>query len=339
MSEYLVPTDIKQELLAQKEQLKMGVPTVVKIGGSVAAASDGLLDNIAFLHKEVGIPVVIVHGGGPEIDTALKEHGIYPQKIDGLRVTDSDTLGIVVSTLNGINHQLTASLQELGAKALGFTADSGLLQAVVENPKLGFVGNVSYLNTDCLKNHLAQGVIPVITPVAIMQENNGQFLNINGDTAAGSIAASLGASLVLVTDVPGVMDKSGLVVSHMTKDLYHQMIAEGSVTSGMTPKLEAGFQVAESGNKVTICQSGDLLHFFTNNSKGTVISELSEREIKTIQKKKQFEVISQQVNALEADGRMVPESLFQKHWILDYWLAVNCPGWKSRYGFPTKKEL
>lgn len=339
MSEYLSHIDIKEELIAQKELLKGAGPTVVKIGGSVAAASDSLLDNIAFLHKEVSIPVVIIHGGGPEIDAALKEQGINPQKIDGLRVTDSDTLGVVVSTLNGINHQLTVSLQELGIKALGFTADSGLLQANVENPNLGFVGNVTSVKAGCLKTHLAEGVVPVITPVASMEENNGQFLNINGDTAAGAIALSLGANLVLVTDVPGVMDKNGTVISHMTKDSYQQMIAEGIVTSGMIPKLEAGFLAADSVCKVAICQTGDLLHFFTNNPKGTVISELSDREIKTIQKKKQFEIISQQVNALEADGGMVPESLFQKHWILDYWLAVNCLGWKSRYGFPTKKEL
>ncbi len=279
MSEHLASTDIKQELLAQKEQPKMGVTTVVKIGGSVAAASGSLLDNIAFLHTEVGIPVVIVHGGGPEIDAALNEHGINPQKVDGLRVTDRDTLEVVVPTLNGINHQLTAFLQGLGAKALGFTAESGLLQAVVENSKLGFVGSVSSVNAGCLKTHLAEGVIPIITPLANAQENNEQFFNINGDTAAGAIAISLGANLVLVTDVPGVMDKNGLVVSHMSKDLYQQMAAEGSITSGMIPKLEAGFQVAESGNKVTICQAGDFLHFFTDKPRGTLISELSEREI------------------------------------------------------------
>jgi len=337
MSEFILHSDIKQELVAQKEKLKLGVPTVVKIGGSVGAQQANILGNIAFLHQEVGIPLVIVHGGGPEIDVALKDQGINPQKVDGLRVTDEDTLGVVVSTLNGINHKLTDSLQNLGVNALGFAADSGLLEAVIENPKLGFVGNISSVNSTCLTAHLSEGVIPVITPLGTMQENNGQFLNINGDTAAGAIAKSLGANLLLVTDVPGVMDSNGTVIPSVNKDSYQQMIAEGTITFGMIPKLEAGFQVADLSCKVVICQAEDLLHFFTDNPKGTFITELSEKEIKATQKKKAFNEMSQQVDTYKAEGRLVPEWVFQNHWILDYWLSVNVSGWESKYGFLTKK--
>lgn len=274
MSEYLSQTDIKDELLAQKELLKEGVPTVVKIGGSVASERASTLDNIAFLHRQVGVPLVIVHGGGAEIDAALEKRGIDPQsieRIDGLRVTDKDTLEVVVSVLNGINLQLTAVLQEFEVNTLGFTADSGLLEAVIEDRRLEFVGKVSQVNSDGLKACIKEGVIPVITPIATMKGNVEQFLNINGDTAAGAIAKSIGANLVLVTDVPGVKDENGIVIPQISNDLYKQMLADGTITSGMLPKLEAGFHAADLAVKVNICQAGDLLHFFTDKPKGTLI--------------------------------------------------------------------
>lgn len=272
MNEYLAQADLKQELIAQQETLKVGLPTVVKFGGSVVAERASTLDDVAFLHKQVGISLVIVHGGGPEIDATLKQKDISPQRVYGLRITDSDTLGVVVSVLNRINHQLVTVLQELGVQAVGFNADSGLLKAVVKDPRLGFVGAVSSVNTEDLKNHINLGVLPVITPIATMQDNTEQFLNINGDTAAGAIAASLSGNLILVTDVPGVMDKSKSVVRHINNDLYKQMLAEGSITSGMIPKIKAGIHAVTAGGKVNICQSPDLLYFFTEQPKGTLIS-------------------------------------------------------------------
>lgn len=271
MSEYLSQPNIKEELIDHKELLKGVVPTVVKIGGSVAVERVSTLSNIAFLHKQIGIPLVIVHGGGAEIDSVLIEQGIKSQRVDGLRVTDGETLRVVISVLNGINHQLVTVLQDLGVKATGFTADSGLLQAVIEDPRLGFVGKVSSVNSDGLKACLEEGVIPVITPIATMQ-GSVQFLNINGDTAAGAIAASLGANLILVTDVPGVKDGNGIVIPQINNDLYKQMLANGIITFGMLPKLEAGFHAADLAVKVSICQAGDLLHFFTDKPRGTLIS-------------------------------------------------------------------
>lgn len=278
MNEHLSQTGIREELIAQKEMLSGGVPTVVKIGGSVASERATTLNSIAFLHQQIGIPFVIVHGGGAEIDVALKEKGINPQRVNGLRVTDNDTLEVVVSVLNGINHQLTGVLQELGVHTLGFTADSGLLQAVIEDPRLGFVGKVSSVNSDGLKACIKEGVIPVITPIATIQGNVEQFLNINGDTAAGAIAVSLSANLVLVTDVPGVMDSNKSVVTQMNRELYKKMLAEGDIIAGMLPKLEAGFHALGSASKVTICSPEDILYFFTDNPKGTLLSEKNERK-------------------------------------------------------------
>ncbi len=271
MSEYLSYPDIKQELLARKEVLQRGSPTVIKIGGSIAAEADTTLRDVAFLHREIGTPLVIVHGGGPEIDRALREGGVETRRIEGLRVTDSKTLAVVVSVLDSINAQMIGALQNFGVNAIGYDSQSGLLQAVVEDPRLGFVGSASMVDAERLRSHVDQGIVPVITPIAIMQGNSTQFININGDTTAGAIAASLGSHLILATDVPGVKDANDLIMSDIDSDQYSQMYAAGIITSGMIPKIQAGLQAASAGGRAIICRGQDLLYAFGEKPRGTYV--------------------------------------------------------------------
>ena len=270
MNEHISQSDIKQELLARKEVLLSGVPTVIKIGGSIAVEADTTLRDIAFLHREIGIPLVIVHGGSPEINKALEAKGVKTQKVDGLRVTDSETLKVVVDVLNGINAQMVESLQNLGVNSVGYDSKSGFLEGVIGDPRLGYVGAVSFVDRESLRSHNAQGIVPVIAPIALMQGKPAQFLNINGDTAAGAIAASLRSHLVLATDVSGVL-VNGITLPQVNSEQYRQMYEEGIVTSGMIPKLQAGLQAVHSSGKAIICQGRDLLYAFGENPRGTVI--------------------------------------------------------------------
>jgi len=253
------------------EYLLAEVPTVIKIGGSIGAQRSGTLNDIAFLHQQLGFPLVVVHGGGPEIDAALKEKNIEPQKIDGQRVTDSKTLSVVVSVLNGINQQIVTVLQEQGDLVSPYIFDSGLLQGKIRDPRLGFVGSISEVRSHILILDMERRSLPVVTPIAAMEGNQGQALNINGDIAAGAIAASLGANLILVTDVCGVMDRDGKLVKQMSKELYQQMLQEGDITAGMLPKLEAAFMATNSQAVVAICAASDLLSFFVSKPKGTMV--------------------------------------------------------------------
>lgn len=273
MNEYLSQVDIKQKLIVNKEILKELVPTVIKIGGSIAAESATTFGDIVFLRKAIGVPLAIVHGGGPEIDRALQEASIATRRVDGLRITDRETLSVVVSVLNGINTQMVEALQNLGVNAVGYSVDSGLLQAVIEDPRLGFVGSVSSVDAEHLKSHIDQGVVPIIAPVAIMHDNPTQYLNINGDTAAGAIATSLGLHLVLATDVPGVKDVNDVVLPLINSSQYEQMCAAGIITSGMLPKLQAGLQVANAGGKAIICQGKNLLYAFSGEPRGTLVNQ------------------------------------------------------------------
>ncbi len=224
---------------------------VVKIGGSTLGSHDTTLHDIAALQRQ-GVNLVVVHGGGKIISDWMAKQGVKPNFVRGLRVTDEPSLDIVVAVLAGlINKNLVASMLALGASAVGISgADGGMLQADIQDPRLGLVGSVTHVNTVPLDAVLRAGSIPIVAPVAFKKTDDtaSTLLNINADTAAGEIASALGADrLVFLTDVEGVLDTSHRLISRLTARQARGLINSNVAAGGMIPKLEACLMAIESG--------------------------------------------------------------------------------------------
>ena len=226
---------------------------VVKIGGSTLGSHDTTLQDLVTLQRR-GVSSVVVHGGGKIISDWMAKQGVRPRFERGLRVTDEPSLDIVVAVLTGlINKNLVASMVELGASAIGISgADDGMLRAEIRNPALGLVGSVASVNTTPIDAVLKAGCIPVIAPVALkISDGEGAsytLLNINADTAAGEIAAALGASrLVFLTDVQGVLDTSRRLIPRLTERQAQGLINSNVAAGGMIPKLEACLTALKAG--------------------------------------------------------------------------------------------
>jgi acetylglutamate kinase len=221
--------------------------TVVKIGGSTLGTGDTTLEDLVTLQGQ-GIPVVVVHGGGNIVSQWMERLGALPHFIRGLRVTDQETLDLVIAVLAGlVNKQLVAKIQALGGKAIGFCGvDGATLNAVVASSELGFVGEVTKVETELVEVVLNTGAIPVIAPLALHFHKNasdGAILNINGDTAAGALASALKADrLVFLTDVEGIMDTSGQIIRKLLPSQGRALIDTGVVSGGMIPKVDACVQ-------------------------------------------------------------------------------------------------
>ncbi len=230
-----------------------GGTIVVKIGGSTLGSHDTTLQDLVALQRR-GVSAVVVHGGGKIISDWMAKQGVRPRFERGLRVTDEPSLDIVVAVLTGlINKNLVASMVELGASAMGISgADDGMLRAEIRNPALGLVGSVASVNTTPIDAVLRAGCIPVIAPVAL-KTSDGEgashtLLNINADTAAGEIAAALGASrLVFLTDVQGVLDTSRRLIPRLTERQAQGLINSNVAAGGMIPKLEACLTALRAG--------------------------------------------------------------------------------------------
>lgn len=261
---------IERELLSNKEKLSQDRPTVIKIGSAKDAGK--AVSHIGFLANEVGAKIIVVHGGGSEIDEALKEKNITPQKIDGLRVTDEETLKIVVAVLDKKNEELVRSLQRVNVNAVPYDSTSHIIKAVIKNERLGLVGEVICVDTRKVEEDLRNKRIPVVSPIGVLEDNSGQFLNVNGDKSAGALAAVSGSNLVLVTSVEGVLDPDGKLIREISDSRFKLMQQERSITDGMIPKLEAAFQVAGFGGRVTICWASNLLYAFSSDPRGTVFN-------------------------------------------------------------------
>jgi len=228
---------------------------VIKIGGSTLGRHDTSLDDIAALHAE-GRKLVVVHGGGATISEWLERAGVPSRFERGLRVTDEATLDVVVAVLAGlVNKRLVAELEAHGARAIGLSgADGAIIRARRYDPGLGFVGEIVAVDADALRA-AAQDAVVVLAPIAIetagapaLSAVEGQLLNVNADTAAGEVALALHAErLVFLTDVPGVMDASGAVLSSVSPGEARELIEDGTVSGGMIPKLEAGLRAAADG--------------------------------------------------------------------------------------------
>ena len=252
---------------------------VVKIGGSTLGSHDTTLADVVALQRH-GLRAVIVHGGGALISEWLARHNVPTRFERGLRVTDEESLKVVVAVLAGIvNKEIVGSLAGLGGRAIGLSgADAGILRACVLDPKLGFVGEITGVETASLLSLLEDGVIPVIAPIALQWEgekSTAQLLNINADTAAGTIAAALSARrLVFLTDVSGVRGTNGGIASHLPPPDVGRLIESGVIQGGMIPKVQACLAAAQAGCQCVIMDGRKehaLLDFVEGRAAGTIV--------------------------------------------------------------------
>ena len=262
-----------------------GTTVVIKYGGS-AMVDESLrgtfADDVAMLHY-VGINPIIVHGGGPHISAAMGQRGIEPQWVEGLRVTDADTIRVVQSTLVGeINPDIVRLINNHGAVATGVSGlDANLFVAEQADERLGFVGRVTEVNTDLIENLRKQGYVPVVAPIA--RGNDGKTYNLNADTAAGALATALAASkLVYLTDVEGLYrdlaDEDSLIPRIISPDL-RALLDSGSVSAGMIPKLRSCVEAVEGGVQSAHILDGRMQHallleIFTPEGIGTMVTEV-----------------------------------------------------------------
>ncbi|MGE5704221.1 MAG: acetylglutamate kinase [Clostridia bacterium] len=257
---------------------------VLKCGGStMEQLPDEFFSTITELTQD-GKQVVIVHGGGPAINDLLKKLQIEPQFIDGMRVTCMDTMQAVEMVLAGsINKFLVRRVQQAGGKAWGMSGqDAGMIIASQTEKPLGLVGEIQQVNTAPIRAILDMGCIPVIAPLGVAADGSTVF-NINADVAAGAIAAALSADkLMLVTDVPGILevqaDGSKTLKAEAGPEEIKQMIADGIIYGGMIPKVTSALDALGQGVKeVVICKgtSDDLIKAFANEKTGTSIKGVS----------------------------------------------------------------
>ncbi len=266
-----------------------GSTIVVKYGGN--AMTDEVLKNSfardIVLMKLVGMNPVVVHGGGPQIGSLLTQLNIQSEFIDGIRVTDSKTMDVVEMVLGGlVNKEIVSLLNKNQGKAIGITGkDGNLIQAkkllkksLVDSKMMdmGQVGSIEHINKEVLDTLKNSNFIPVIAPIGT--DRTGATYNINADTVAGEIAKVLNAEkLMLLTNIAGVMDKTGKVVTGLTTAQVDEMIADGTIHGGMLPKIECALDAVNNGVRSAHIIDGRvehavLLEIFTNTGVGTLIS-------------------------------------------------------------------
>jgi acetylglutamate kinase len=259
-----------------------GKTVVIKFGGAIMEtreAFSSLVKNVVLL-KYVGMRPVIVHGGGPQVSRAMEQMGLTASFVEGLRVTDAETMAVTEMVLNGrLNKAIVSMIDQHGGKAVGICGKDGLL--LQARPKradlnLGFVGEITQVNTHLLELLDTAEFIPVVSPVAIGE--NGDSYNVNADTAAGAIAAALRAEkFVLLTDVDGLLDKDGKLISEVRAAGVAEMIRDGVIQGGMLPKIEACLKILDDGvRSVHIINGGRdnslLLELFTDKGIGTLVT-------------------------------------------------------------------
>jgi acetylglutamate kinase len=228
---------------------------VVKIGGSTLGNHDTTLKDLVELQKQ-GKSLVVVHGGGKVTTEWLARLGIASSFVNGLRVTDAETLKVVAAALGGlVNKELVVAIQALGGKAVGLSGcDGNLLWASIKSPEMGYVGEIVAVDPATLKLLLNAGYMPVVAPISFGSVGGRvMLLNVNGDTAAGEIAGALAADrLVFLTDVDGIHDASGQIASRLNLAEAHDMVASGIASGGMIPKIEASIRALTTTKVVRI---------------------------------------------------------------------------------------
>jgi acetylglutamate kinase len=253
-----------------------GQKVVIKLGGHAMERKDETLLDIVLL-RYVGLYPVLVHGGGPEITAMSEKLGLKAEFRDGLRVTDAATMEVVKMVLTGkISPDLVASLNRLGGQAVGMSGEDGpSIIAEAENDELGFVGRVTQINAEPIDALISRGYIPVIASIGLGYDGNAY--NINADTVAAEIAVGLGASKVLLlTDVQGVLDGDGNVLSELDKAQAAALIGSGKVSGGMIPKLKACLRAVDVVPQAHIIDGrvphAILLELFTEAGIGTMVT-------------------------------------------------------------------
>ncbi|MEM9580533.1 MAG: acetylglutamate kinase [Pseudomonadota bacterium] len=256
-----------------------GATVVIKLGGHAMGSDEGMesFARDVVLMQQVGVNPVIVHGGGPMINAMLDRLDIRSDFVNGKRVTDAATMEVVEMVLSGrVNKRIVQAINAQGGKAVGLSGkDANLMVCDQTDPELGFVGTPAELNPEFLRDLHQSGVIPVIAPLGAGRK--GETFNINGDTAAGAIAASLKADrLLLLTDVAGVKDDSGSVVTELTAAQIRQMTADGVIAGGMIPKTETALLAIDGGVRAVVILDGRapnacLLELYTDHGAGSLI--------------------------------------------------------------------
>jgi acetylglutamate kinase len=295
MTEPMPSAHIRAEILVQAlphmqrydEQV-----VVIKYGGHAMgdqAAAEDFAEDIVLLEQS-GLKPIVVHGGGPQIGRMLDKLGIKTEFKAGLRVTDKATVEIVEMVLAGsINKQIVGWISAEGGKAIGLCGKDGnmvrarkISRTIVDPDSniekivdLGFVGEPEQVNRGVLDAVLKAELIPVLAPVAV--GDDGQTYNVNADTFAGAIAGSMNAKrLLLLTDVPGVLDKNKQLIPELTIEECRRLIADGTITDGMIPKIETCIYALERGVEAVVILDGKvphsvLLELFTDHGAGTLI--------------------------------------------------------------------
>ncbi|MGD0143533.1 MAG: acetylglutamate kinase [Rhizomicrobium sp.] len=269
-----------------------GRAIVVKYGGH--AMESGVSEHFAqdiVLMKQTGIDPVVVHGGGPQIGAMLKKLSIPSSFVDGLRVTDQAAIEVVEMVLTGaINKQIVSGINAAGGRAVGLSGKDGnlVIARKLERYKLdpvtlkrelvdlGFVGEPETVNPDVLRTIIASDLIPVIAPIGA--GSKGETFNINADTVAGSVAGAMSAArLLLLTDVEGVLDREGKLIPRLSVAEARTLIADGTISGGMIPKIETAIDAVEAGVHAAVILDGRiphvlLLELFTEHGAGTMIT-------------------------------------------------------------------
>jgi len=252
---------------------------VIKLGGH-AMGSDEAMSGFArdvVLMRQVGLNPVVVHGGGPMINQMLAKLDIKSEFVNGKRVTDQATMDVVEMVLSGqVNNRLVQAISEEGGKAVGLSGkDANLIICEQTHAELGFVGTPTAVDPTILRDLHAAHAIPVIAPLGMGR--SGETFNINGDTAAGAIAGALKADrLLLLTDVEGVKDKSGQVLTEIDPKIIPDLIADGTIAGGMIPKTETALAAMNDGVRAVVILDGRapnacLLELFTEHGAGSLI--------------------------------------------------------------------
>ncbi|WP_395144699.1 acetylglutamate kinase [Moraxella atlantae] len=266
---------------------------VIKYGGN--AMTDPVLESSfardIVLLKTVGIHPVVVHGGGPQVDSLLKELGRTSERIDGMRVTDRATMDVVEMVLGGsVNKSIVNLINQHGGRAIGLTGkDASLIRAKkllmhkidddgnMDMLDLGFVGDVVSIKKDVIDLMIAANFIPVIAPLGV--DEDGNTYNINADVVAGKVAEFMQAEkLILLTNIKGVLDKNGNIATGLTPSKVDDMIADGTISGGMIPKISYALEAVKNGVKSAVIVDGrvphaTLLEVFTDKGVGTLISQ------------------------------------------------------------------
>ena len=255
-----------------------GKTVVVKYGGHAMGAGGETFARDIVLLRQVGINPIVVHGGGPQINRMLERLGIESRFINGLRVTDAETMEVVEMVLVGtINSQIVTSINAEGGRAIGLTGgDGNFLRArkLTGGGELGFVGQPEQIDVGVLVGFEKAGMIPVIAPIG--EGEGGQSYNINADTVAGAVAAAAKAArFLLLTDVEGVLDADKKLISELSASEARRMIADGTISGGMIPKVETCLDAVDNGVEAAVILDGRvphaiLLELFTEGA-GTLI--------------------------------------------------------------------